>query len=86
MSKSESYSEIFLWNQCVDRMVRVLDRLDLHCVRPTRELKTYRIRLEEIRAGLNADFAETMAERERADEFRCWFWRTAMERQARQSN
>ncbi len=46
----------------------------------------YAIRLEEVRAGLNADFAETMAARERADEFRFWTWRTALEKQSKPVN
>jgi hypothetical protein len=77
MIKAESYSEIFLWNQCVDRMVRVLDTLELHAIRPRQDLKAYAIRLEEIRAGLNADFTEVTIARERADEYRFWCWRTA---------
>ena len=48
--------------------------------------ESYAIPLEEIRAGLNADFAEVMAARERADEFRFWSWRTAMERQKERTN
>jgi hypothetical protein len=81
MTKTDAYSEIYLWNQCVDRMVRVLQRLELQSIRSKRELKAYEIRLEEIRAELNADFSESMAAREHADKFRFWFWRTALERQ-----
>ncbi len=86
MTKTDLYSEIYLWNQCVDRMVRVLQRLELHSIRSQRELRAYAIRLEEIRAGLNADFAEVMAARERADEFRFWSWRIALERQKERPN
>jgi len=63
MTKADAYTEIYLWNQNVDRLVRVLQRLELHSIRSKRELKAYEIRLEEIRAGLNADFSETMAAR-----------------------
>jgi hypothetical protein len=70
----------------MDRLVRVLERLELHSIRSKRELKAYKIRLEEIRAGLNADFAETMAARERADEFRLSIWQTAFERQTEGPN
>jgi len=69
MTKSEAFAEIYLWNLNMDRLVRVLQRLEPHSIRSQRELKAYAIRLEEIRAGLNADFAEVMAARERADEF-----------------
>ena len=76
MTRTDLYSEIYLWNECVDRMVRVLQRLELHSIRSQRGLRAYAIRLEEIRAGLNADFAEVMAARERADEFRFWSWQS----------
>jgi len=70
----------------MDRLIRVLQRLDLHSIRSQRELRVYAIRLEEIRAGLNADFAELMAIRERADEFRFWSWRVALEREKQEAN
>jgi len=86
MNKADAYTEIYLWNLKMDRLIRVLQRLELHSIRSQRELKVYAIRLEEIRAGLNADFAEAMAARERADEFRFWTWRIALERQTERTN
>ncbi len=86
MTKTDAYIEIVLWNQSMDRLIRVLDRLELHLIRSRRELRAYAIRLEEIRAGLNADFAEVMAARERADEFRFWTWRIALEKQTKPVN
>lgn len=86
MNKADSFTEIYLWNLNMDRLIRVLQRLELQSIRSQRELKVYAIRLEEIRAGLNADFAETMALRERADEFRFWTWRTALEKQTKPMN
>jgi len=86
MTKTDAYSEVHVWNQCVDRMVRVLQRLELHSIRSKRDLKAYEIRLEEIRSELNADFSETMAVRERADEFRFWSWQTVLERQKERAN
>ncbi len=86
MTKSDLFTEIHLWNLNVDRLIRVLQRLELHSIRSQRELKAYGIRLEEIRAGLNADFAETMAARERADEFRFWTLRTALEKPTKPVN
>jgi hypothetical protein len=80
MTKADAYTEIHLWNQNVDRLARVLQRLELHSIRSKREPKAYAIRLEEIRAGVNADFSEAMAARERADEFRFSSWRTVLER------
>jgi hypothetical protein len=86
MTKGDAYTEIYLWNLNMDRLVRVLHRLEFHSIRSLRELKAYAIRLEEIRAGLNADFAEVMAARERADEFRFLTWRIALERQKDRAN
>jgi hypothetical protein len=86
MDKLDAFTEIYLWNLNMDRLIRVLDRLKPHSIRSPRGLKVYAIRLEEIRAGLNADFAEVMAVRERADEYRYWFWRTAAERQKERPN
>jgi len=65
--KEDAYAEIYLWNQNVDRLVRVLQRLESFSIRPKQELKAYEVRLEEIRAGPNAAFSEAMAPRERAD-------------------
>jgi len=84
--KADPYSEIYLWNLNMDRLVRVLQRLEIHSLLSRRELKAYEIRLEEIRARLNADFSETMAARERADEFRLSSWRTVLERQTERPN
>lgn len=86
MAKADVFIEIYLWNLNVDRLMRVLERLEPHSIRSQRELKAYAIRLEEIRAGLNADFAEAMAVRERADEFRFGSWRIALERQKERAN
>ena len=81
MNKTDAFTEIYIWNLNMDRLIHVLQRLELHSIRSQRELRAYAVRLEEIRAGLNADFAEMMLVRERADEFRFWYWRTAMEKQ-----
>ncbi len=86
MNKCEAWADLYIWNLNIDRLIRVLQRLELHSIRSRRELRAYAIRLEEIRAGLNADFAEVMAERERADEFRYWYWRTTLERQKERAN
>ena len=78
--KEDAYAEIYLWNRNVDRLVRVLQRLESFSIRPKQELKAYEVRLEEIRAGLNADFAQAMATRERSDETRLLLQRTTWER------
>jgi hypothetical protein len=86
MNKADFFTEIYVWNLNMDRLIRVLQRLELHSIRSQRDLRAYAIRLEEIRAGLNADFGEVMVARERADEFRYWSWRIALERQKERAN
>ena len=86
MTKSDAYTEIYLWNLNIDRLIRVLQRLELQSICMRQELKTYELRLEEIRAGLNAAFSATMVARERADEFRLRSWRTAVESQTKLPN
>ena len=68
--KEDAYAEIYLWNRNVDRLVRVLQRLESFSIRPKQEMKAYEVRLEDLRAGLNADFAEVMVARERSEEAR----------------
>jgi len=63
-------------------LVRVLQRLESFSIRPKQELKAYEVRVEEIRAGLNADFAQAMAARERSDEDRLRMQRTTWETQS----
>lgn len=79
--KADSYGEIFLWNRNVDRLIRVLQRMDSVGILSKQEMKVYEVRVEETRAVLNAHFAEAMAVRERADQARLNRQRTAWERQ-----
>ncbi len=75
--KMDAYAEMFLWNRNIDGLTRVLQRLDRFSIVGKQERKAYEVRLEEIRAGLNADFAEAIAKRERDDEIRLRRQRTA---------
>ncbi len=77
--KEQIYGEVFLWNRGIDRLQRVLQRLETTSIWGKKELKAYETRLEEIRAKLNADFTEAMATRERSDESRLRLQRTAWE-------
>ena len=77
--KMDAYAEMFLWNRNIDRLIRVLQRLDRFSIVGKQERKAYEVRLEEIRAGLNADFTEAIAKRERDDEIRLRRQRTAWE-------
>jgi hypothetical protein len=77
--KLDAYAEIYLWNKNVDALIRVLQRMEALGVRSRQEMKVHEIRLEEIRAGLNADFSAAMATRERDDQSRFKRQRTAWE-------
>lgn len=79
--KADSYGEIFLWNRDIDRLIRVLQRMQSIGILSKREMKAYEVRLEETRAALNAHFTEVMATRERQDEGRLKRQRIAWERQ-----
>jgi hypothetical protein len=66
--KLDAYSEIYLWNKkrgradsCAAAHVEVRGAL------PQQTMKAHELRLEEIRAALNADFAAAMFARERGD-------------------
>jgi hypothetical protein len=65
--KLDPYAEIYLWNKNVDALIRVLRRIEALGVRSRQEMKAHEMRLEEVRAALNADFTEAMRVRERAD-------------------
>ncbi len=77
--KADPYGELFLWNRNLDRLIRVLQRMETLSIRPKQEMKAFEVRLEEIRAALNADFTESMATRERSDQSRLTRQRTAWE-------
>jgi hypothetical protein len=77
--KQDVYGEMHLWNRGIDRLLRVLQRLEAASICAKREMKAHEVRLEEIRAGLNADFAEAMAKRERDDHGRLSRQRMAWE-------
>ncbi len=77
--KEQIYGEVFLWNRGIDRLRRVLQRLETASIWGKKGMKAYETRLEKIRAKLNADFTEAMATRERSDENRLRMQRTAWE-------
>jgi hypothetical protein len=66
-----------LWNRDVDRLIRVLQRTESIGILSKQEMKVYEVRLEEVRAALNADFSAAMAIRERDDQSRFTRQRTA---------
>jgi hypothetical protein len=78
--ETDASFELYLLNRNVNRPIRVLQRLEPFSIRSKRKMKTYGVRLEVIRAGLNADFTQAPAIRERADETRLRLQRTAWKR------
>jgi len=56
--KLDAYAEICLWNKNVDSLIRVLQRMDALGIRSRQEMKVYEVRLEELRAVVNADFGD----------------------------
>jgi hypothetical protein len=77
--KLDAYAEIYLWNKNVDALIRILQRMEVLGILPQQAIKAHELRLEENRAALNADFAETMATRECTDERRLKSNRAARE-------
>ncbi len=77
--KADGYSEIYLWNRDLDRLIRVLQRMESIGILSKRGVKVYEVQLEEIRAALNAHFSGAMATRERDDHSRLKRQRTAWE-------
>jgi hypothetical protein len=77
--KLDAYSEIYLWNKNVDALIRVLQRMEALGILPKQATKAHELRLEEIRAALNADFSEAMFVRERGDRLRLNEQRSAWE-------
>ncbi|HEV2223495.1 MAG TPA: hypothetical protein VGR84_10885 [Candidatus Acidoferrales bacterium] len=77
--KVDVYAEMYLWNRGVDSLIRVLQRLKALSICSKQRMKVHEMRLEELRAGLNADFADATAARERLDESRLCLQRTAWE-------
>lgn len=84
--KADEYAEIFLWNRNVDRLLRVLQGMETFLIRSKEQMKAYEVRLEEIRAALNADFIAAMATREGADQSRITKQRTAWEEKSTDGN
>jgi hypothetical protein len=77
--KLDAYSEIYLWNKHVDALIRVLQRMEALSILSKQAIRANELRLEEIRAVLNAEFAEAMFAIERGDHLRLSEQRCAWE-------
>ena len=58
--KADGYSEIYLFNREMDRLIRVLQRMESNGIFSKQDMKVYEVRLEEIRAAFNGDFSAAM--------------------------
>ena len=68
--KADIFAEIFLWNKNVEHLICVLQRMEVLDIWSRQEMTHYEVRLEELRANLNADFAERTASGERFHQHR----------------
>jgi hypothetical protein len=77
--KADIYTEIFLLNKNMDSLVRVLQRMQALGIWSRQEMTAYEVRLEELRASVNADFTGRTAVNERVDRDRFETQRLAVE-------
>ncbi len=77
--KLRFYENLLLWNQGVDQLVATLRRLEKMPFANKRALQYTQAEIEELRAGVNADFVEEIGEHERHDQGRFWKQRRAYE-------
>jgi hypothetical protein len=78
--KLRIYESLFLWNQGVDQLLATLRRLEKMPFADKPSLQCTQAEIEELRAGVNADFVEEIGESERLDQGRFWKQRRAYER------
>lgn len=78
--KLRFYESLFLWNQGVDQLIATLHRLEKLPFADKRSLQCTQAEIEELRAGVNADFVEEIGEHERREQGRFWKQRRAYER------
>jgi hypothetical protein len=78
--KLRFYESLFLWNQGVDQLLTTLRRLEKLPFADQRALQCTQAEIEELRAGVNADFVEEIGEHERREQGRFWKQRRAYEK------
>jgi hypothetical protein len=78
--KLRIYESLFLWNQGVDQIVATLRGMEKLPFARKRALQCAQAEIEEVRAEVNADFMEEMADRELDDAGRFWKQRRAHEK------
>jgi hypothetical protein len=78
--KLRFYESLLLWNQGIDQLVAILRRLEKLPFGDKRTLQCTQAEIEELRAGVNAEFVEELSEHERRDQGRFWKRRRAYEK------
>jgi hypothetical protein len=81
--KLQIYESLFLLNQGVDHVVAILRGMEKFPFARKDSLQSAVAEIEEVRAGMNADFIEELGDRERFDEGRHWKQRRAFQRKWR---
>jgi hypothetical protein len=81
--KLRIYESLFLWNQGVDQVVAILRGMEKLSCADKQSLQFAQVEIEEVRADVNADFAEELVDLERVDEGRFWKQKHAYEKKWR---
>lgn len=76
-AKLRIYESLFLWNQSIDQVVAILLGMAEFPFADKKSLHSAQAEIEEVRAAVNAVFAEKLAARERLDQGRFWKKRRA---------
>jgi hypothetical protein len=77
--KLRIYESLFLLNQGVDHVVAILRGMEKFPFSDKESLRCAQAEIEEVRADMNADFAEHLLDSERHDEGRFWKQRRVYE-------
>jgi hypothetical protein len=78
--KPRIYESLFLWNEGIDQLLTTLRGLERFPFADKRSLRCTQAEIEEIRAGVNADFVEAISEHERRNHGRFWKLRRSYEK------
>lgn len=77
--KLRIYESLFLLNQGFDHVVALLRGMQKFSIVDQELMQSTLAEIEEVRAGVNADFVEPLGDRERFDENRFWKQRCAID-------
>jgi hypothetical protein len=70
--KLRIYESLFLLNEGVDHVIRLLRGMEKFPFADKESVQSAIVEIEEVRADMNADIAEHLADSERFDEGRFW--------------